>query len=80
HPLSYATFAGDIPSGHYGAGHVDVYDHGTWACDGDPLEAIAVGKVDFVLHGERLKGGWKLVRTAMKGKQHQWLLIKRDDE
>ncbi len=80
HPLSYATFEGDIPSGHYGAGHVDVYDHGTWACDGDPLEAIAAGKLDFVLHGERLKGGWKLVRTAMKGKQHQWLLIKRDDD
>lgn len=80
HPLSYAGFEGDIPEGHYGAGHVDVYDHGTWACDGDPLEAIAAGKVDFVLHGERLKGGWKLVRTAMKGKQHQWLLIKRDDD
>ncbi|WP_217537821.1 DNA ligase D [Stenotrophomonas sp. GbtcB23] len=80
HPLSYATFEGDIPEGHYGAGHVDVYDHGTWACDGDPLEAIAAGKVDFVLHGRRLKGGWKLVRTNMKGKQHQWLLIKRDDE
>ncbi|MGH8088651.1 MAG: non-homologous end-joining DNA ligase, partial [Stenotrophomonas sp.] len=80
HPLSYATFEGDIPEGHYGAGHVDVYDHGTWACDGDPLEAIAAGKVDFVLHGTKLKGGWKLVRTTMKGKQHQWLLIKRDDE
>lgn len=79
HPLSYAGFEGDIPQGHYGAGHVDVYDHGTWACEGDPLAAIAAGKVDFVLHGERLKGGWKLVRTAMKGKQHQWLLIKRDD-
>ncbi|MET4615057.1 bifunctional non-homologous end joining protein LigD [Stenotrophomonas sp. 2619] len=79
HPLSYAGFEGDIPAGHYGAGHVDVYDHGTWACDGDPLEAIAAGKLDFVLHGERLNGGWKLVRTAMKGKQHQWLLIKRDD-
>jgi bifunctional non-homologous end joining protein LigD len=80
HPLSYATFEGDIPEGHYGAGHVDVYDHGTWACDGDPLEAIAAGKVDFVLHGAKLKGGWKLVRTTMKGKQHQWLLIKRDDQ
>ena len=79
HPLSYAGFEGDIPTGHYGAGHVDVYDHGTWACDGDPLEAIAAGKLDFVLQGERLKGGWKLVRTAMKGRQHQWLLIKRDD-
>ena len=80
HPLSYAGFEGDIPEGHYGAGHVDVYDHGTWACEGDPLAAIAAGKLDFVLHGERLKGGWKLVRTAMKGKQHQWLLIKRDDD
>ncbi|MBT2767279.1 DNA ligase D [Stenotrophomonas sp. ISL-67] len=80
HPLSYATFEGDIPEGHYGAGHVDVYDHGTWSCEGEPLEAIAAGKLDFVLHGSRLKGGWKLVRTNMKGKQHQWLLIKRDDE
>jgi len=79
HPISYATFEGDIPKGHYGAGHVDVFDHGTWACEGDPLEAIAAGKLDFVLHGTRLNGGWKLVRTAMKGRQHQWLLIKRDD-
>lgn len=79
HPLSYATFQGDIPKGHYGAGHVELFDHGTWACEGDPLEAIAAGKLDFVLHGERLNGHWKLVRTAMRGKQPQWLLIKRDD-
>ncbi|MEE7546265.1 DNA ligase, partial [Xanthomonas sp. Kuri4-1] len=79
HPVSYATFAGDIPEGHYGAGHVDVFDHGTWTCTGDPLQALAAGKLDFVLHGERLNGGWKLVRTALRGKQPQWLLIKRDD-
>lgn len=79
HPLSYAGFEGDIPKGHYGAGHVDVYDHGTWAIDGDPLQALADGKLDFVLHGERLAGGWKLVRTALSGRQPQWLLIKRDD-
>ncbi|WP_369978014.1 DNA ligase D [Xanthomonas bundabergensis] len=79
HPLSYAGFAGDIPDGHYGAGHVDVFDHGTWSCDGEPLAAIAAGKLDFVLHGERLNGNWKLVRTALRGKQPQWLLIKRDD-
>ncbi|KAG1364779.1 hypothetical protein G6F61_013673 [Rhizopus arrhizus] len=29
---------------------------------------------------KRLAGSWKLVRTAMKGRQVQWLLIKRDDE
>lgn len=79
HPLSYAGFEGDIPEGHYGAGHVDVFDHGTWACEGDPLQALASGKIDFVLHGQRLAGGWKLVRTAMEGRQVQWLLIKRDD-
>jgi len=80
HPLSYAGFEGDIPEGHYGAGHVDVFDHGSWACEGDPLQALAAGKIDFVLHGQRLAGSWKLVRTAMKSRQVQWLLIKRDDE
>ena len=80
HPLAYATFEGDIPHGNYGAGHVDVFDHGTWASEGDPLEAIAAGKLDFVLHGGKLNGGWKLVRTNLRGKQKQWLLIKREDE
>ncbi len=79
HPLDYATFDGDIPEGNYGAGHVDVFDHGHWACDGDPLHALAAGKLDFNLSGDKLQGSWKLVRTAMRGKQKQWLLIKRDD-
>lgn len=79
HPLEYAKFEGDIPEGNYGAGHVEVFDHGHWACDGDPLEGLAAGKLDFTLSGDRLQGGWKLVRTQMRGKQRQWLLIKRDD-
>ncbi|GAB2623237.1 DNA ligase D [Novilysobacter erysipheiresistens] len=79
HPLGYASFEGDIPAGHYGAGHVDVFDHGVWSCDGDPLESLAAGKIDFVLHGDKLGGGWKLVRTAKPASKPQWLLIKRDD-
>jgi bifunctional non-homologous end joining protein LigD len=79
HPLEYARFEGDIPEGNYGAGHVDIVDHGHWASDGDPLAALAEGKLDFNLSGARLQGGWKLVRTRMRGKQVQWLLIKRDD-
>lgn len=79
HPLDYASFEGDIPQGHYGAGHVDLFDHGHWACDGNALAALASGKLDFTLAGEKLRGGWKLVRTNMRGKQKQWLLIKRDD-
>src|SRR3954464_2015385 len=38
HPLSYGTFEGDIPKGNYGAGHVDVYDHGTWEPEGSARE------------------------------------------
>lgn len=79
HPLDYAGFEGDIPKGHYGAGHVDVFDHGTWASEGDPLVAIAKGKLDFELHGGKLAGAWKLVRTGKPARQPQWLLIKRDD-
>lgn len=83
HPLSYADFQGAIPEGNYGAGHVLVFDHGVWSCQGDPLEAIAAGKLEFSLHGSKLRGAWKLIRTAGKrGSAHAkptWLLLKRDD-
>lgn len=79
HPLAYASFEGDIPEGHYGAGHVDVFDHGAWSCDGDPLRAWSGGRMDFRLDGERLRGTWSLIRTAAAARQRHWLLIKRSD-
>ncbi|ALN91383.1 DNA ligase D [Lysobacter gummosus] len=80
HPLDYADFHGDIPQGHYGAGHVDIFDRGVWRTDGDALEQIGAGKLDFSLQGEHLRGAFTLVRTKPSGRQRQWLLIKRNDE
>ncbi len=83
HPLAYAGFEGEIPAGNYGAGHVLVFDRGVWRSEGDPLAAIAAGKLEFELEGGKLRGGWKLVRTGMRGARGggrpQWLLIKRSD-
>ncbi len=79
HPLAYADFSGDIPAGEYGAGHVDVFDRGTWSTPDEPLAALARGHLDFELHGKRLRGRWTLVRTRSQRGRNQWLLIKRTD-
>lgn len=79
HPISYADFAGDIPKGHYGGGHVDVFDSGTWSPQGSPRNGLRDGDLKFELHGDILRGSWVLVRTRMQGSKQQWLLIKHHD-
>ena len=86
HPLEYGSFEGEIPEGNYGAGTVIVWDRGTWEPVGGQKEArraYEAGKLKFTLNGEKLHGGWALVRSGMRGSgdKEQWLLIKeRDDE
>ncbi|WP_269508983.1 DNA ligase D [Burkholderia sp. IMCC1007] len=85
HPLEYASFEGEIPAGHYGAGSVIVWDEGTWTPDGGVAharEGYRAGKLTFRLDGHKLHGGWALVRSGrQEGRQEQWLLIKeRDDD
>lgn len=79
HPLAYASFSGDIPAGQYGAGHVDIFDAGTWQPETEPLPALAKGHLDFELFGDKLRGRWTLVRTHLEGDKPQWLLLKRSD-
>lgn len=80
HPLDYRDFEGVIPEGEYGGGTVIVWDEGTWAPQGDdPATALARGALKFELHGERLKGGWALVRLR-RGNGKNWLLVKEKDE
>lgn len=87
HPISYATFQGDIPTGNYGAGHVDVWDHGTYQPvdeNGDPITAkqfeadLKKGSIKFALKGRKLKGEFALVN--LKKDEKSWLLIKHRDK
>jgi bifunctional non-homologous end joining protein LigD len=78
HPVSYAAFQGDIPDG-YGKGHVDQFDTGVWATEGDAEAQLQKGHLRFELFGKRLKGGWHLVRSHRNERQPAWFLIKEDD-
>jgi bifunctional non-homologous end joining protein LigD len=79
HPLDYASFEGEIPKGHYGGGHVAQFDHGVWSSEGDVEAQLAKGHLRFELFGDKLKGGWHLVRSGKPARQPQWLLFKDDD-
>ena len=80
HPLSYGSFEGTIPQGQYGGGTVMLWDEGTWEPSDDPSAGLQKGHLSFVLHGERLKGGWDLIRMRGQGKRENWLLIKKNDD
>ena len=84
HPLDYGDFEGTIPKGEYGGGTVMLWDEGTWEPVGDPEAGLAKGELKLVLHGERLKGKWVLVRLKPRkgenSKHENWLLIKERDE
>ncbi|WP_439882266.1 DNA polymerase ligase N-terminal domain-containing protein [Pontibacter sp. MBLB2868] len=87
HPIAYGAFEGDIPAGHYGAGHVDIWDNGFYRAveTDDPIEGeklllqgLQEGSFSFVLEGKKLQGEFSLIR--MKGRQKgAWLLIKKKD-
>ena len=84
HPIEYGGFEGVIPKGEYGGGTVMVWDRGTWTPKGDPVAGYAKGELKFALDGEKLKGGWVLVRTrgskyGGKSGDKAWLLIKEKD-
>src|SRR5262245_57062505 len=82
HPLDYGDFEGIIPAGEYGGGTVMLWDRGFWAAEGDAAQALRKGELRFTLAGEKLQGGWVLVRLRHDrehGKRTNWLLIKRHD-
>ena len=82
HPIEYGDFEGIIPPKQYGGGTVLLWDKGTWLPKEDPVAGYKKGKLKFDLQGEKLRGGWTLVRSRSSkyGGDKAWLLIKEDDE
>jgi DNA ligase D-like protein (predicted 3'-phosphoesterase) len=76
HSLGHNDFEG--PTGN---GAVIIWDRGEYEQGGRVPwpEALERGHAVFVLHGEKLQGGFALQRTS-DGDKPQWLLIKRRDE
>jgi len=90
HPYNYRTFEGIIPEGNYGAGTVIVWDEGTYEpaegtgktkkeMEKNLLHQLYSGKIKFILHGEKLKGIYTLVKASGRG-ENAWLLMKTKDE
>ncbi len=76
HGLDHNDFEGVL-----GDGGVIVWDRGSYEQGGRVAwpEALERGHAVFVLHGEKLRGGFALQRTRA-GAKPQWLLIKRRDD
>ena len=76
HSIAHNSF-----EGRSGEGGVIVWDRGHYEQGGRVPwpEALERGHAVFVLHGEKLRGGFALQRTR-PGEKAQWLLIKRRDE
>jgi len=82
HPIAYNKFEGTIPEGEYGGGTVMIWDRGHWQPENDPHKGLAKGHLAFSLDGEKLSGGWHLVRMHRRPGENRdnWLLIKQHDE
>ena len=87
HPLAYADFEGVIPEGEYGGGTVMLWDRGPYRNlkvneDGIVEKSVAQqveeGHVTIWLEGQKVRGGYALIRTGT-GEKARWLLIKMDD-
>ena len=80
HDLDYRDFEGVIPAG-YGAGRVLIWDSGPYkALEPASLEeGLGKGAFTFQLYGDILQGAFVLVKMHGPGREHSWLLIKKDD-
>ncbi|MGB9562071.1 MAG: DNA polymerase ligase N-terminal domain-containing protein [bacterium] len=60
HELSWANFEGVIPEGNYGGGTVKIWDKG----ECEILQYQPESKIELILHGEKLKGKYILLKLG----------------
>lgn len=88
HPLEYGSFEGTIPEGEYGGGTVMIWDKGNFKNlkqdkEGKEIslsDSYKMGTLEFWLKGEKLQGGYALVKMKSGNMKGNWLLIKMDDD
>jgi bifunctional non-homologous end joining protein LigD len=89
HPLDYQYFEGTIPKGNYGAGTVEIWDHGVFAVpeattrkeiEKALTQGLAKGHFAVVLAGGKLKGEFVFQKLKRDADDHNWLLIKVRDK
>jgi len=77
HPLRYLDFHGEIPTGEYGAGTMEIWDTGTYE-----THKFDAKKVEVTFHGERLNGRYGLFpigRNAQgQGNENDWMIHRMD--
>ncbi len=81
HPLEYGGFEGRIPDGEYGGGDSIIWERGVYETmpPGNGSAQRRKGHLFIVMAGEKLQGGWHLVRTQARGGKQQWLIFKAKD-
>ena len=83
HAYAHNDFQGEISKGNHETAGVIVWDKGWYEPVGPGtgpndrmVRGLRRGAIRFVLHGQKLKGGFSMVRFRPPD---QWLLTKRDD-
>lgn len=88
HPIAYQHFEGTIPKGNYGAGTVEIWDHGFFTAHGATsakdierylTEGLAKGHFAITLSGEKLNGEFVFQKLKRDPNSREWLLIKKED-
>lgn len=75
HPFDYGSFEGTIPEGNYGAGEVRIFDRGSYE-----MVERTDDRITFRLAGDRLRGTYHMVKTAMEDEGEQWLALLSEDD